>query len=102
MRPGWSVLSVTPLPANCFASTLKPTTMPGRWALESCSALIGSCTALDWTATTRPQPRSAICGSRRPRIVIGASTSVRCAASHCSRVKASGSGFGGGPPVLAM
>ena len=27
--------------------------------------MIGSCTALDWTATTRPQPRSAICGSRR-------------------------------------
>ena len=33
-------------------------------------------------------------------IAIGESSSVRCAASHCSRVKLSGSPAGG-PPVLA-
>ena len=93
---------MTPSAADWRASTLKPTIIPGRWTFESCSTGSGSRTALDATITTRPHPRSRIPGSSRWRIVIGESTSVRCALCHSSRVKPSGSWFGGGPPVLAM
>ena len=95
------MLSVTPSPARLRASILNAATRPGRCALESWSAAIGSRTALDDTDDDRPQPRSRIPGSSRSRNAIGESTSVRCAASHCSRVKPSGSGPVGGPPVFA-
>ena len=75
--------------------------MPGRWALESWIASIGSSTATEPMAITRPQPRSRMPGRTRWRNAIGERTSARWAASHCSRVNASGSGPAGGPPVLA-
>ena len=61
---------------------------------------IGSRAADDDTLTIRPKPRSRIPGTTSSIISIGATTSSRCAASHCSRVNSSGSPPGG-PPVFA-
>src|SRR4051794_6268937 len=99
MRPVRRVLNVTPSAAYRRASVLKPATIADRWVLDRISGSIGSRTDEDATFKTRPQPRCSIPGSARSISAIGASTSERYAASHCSRVNDSGSP-GGGPPVL--
>ena len=76
------MLSVTPSAADSRASTLNAATSPGRCALESWSAAIGSRTDIEPTATTRPHPRVRIAGSSRSRNAIGERIRDRCAASH--------------------
>ena len=99
IRPGRMVLSVMPSPASRFASVLKAPSSPGRCAFDIRSAGIGSRAADEETLTMRPKPRSRMPGTTSSIISIGATTSSRCAASHCSRVNSSGSPPGG-PPVF--
>ena len=100
IRPGRTELTVTPSPATSRASVLSAPSSAARWEFERISGWIGSRTALDATLRIRPKPRSRIPDTTRSMIAMGASTSSRYAASHCSRVKSSGGPYGG-PPVLA-
>ena len=77
MRPGSTALIVTPSPADSRARCFSAASRPARLAFDSCRPGIGSRAELDDTATTRPKPRSRICGSRRSRIFIGEITSER-------------------------
>jgi hypothetical protein len=99
MRPGRIVLSVIPSGASFCPSVLNAASSPGRWALDMSRFGIGSRAAEEETLTIRPNPRSRMPGTTRSIISIGATTSSRCAASHCSRVNSSGSPPAG-PPVF--
>ena len=91
---------MTPSPATWRAMVLNAASTPARSVFESMIAGIGSRTDVDATFRIRPQPRSRIPGITAPISASGASTSERCAASHCSRENARASGPAGGPPVL--
>src|SRR4051812_3880187 len=100
--PVRSEFSVTPSAATDRAIVRNVASRPDRCALDSTISAIGSRTLDDDTATIRPQPRSRIAGSACWMSVTGPSSSIRCAASHWSRVNESGSGPAGGPPLLVM
>ena len=77
IRPGSTVLSVTPDPATSREIVLNAASVAERWLLESIRLGSGSRTVQEPTLTMRPKPRSRIPGSTSRISASGASTSVR-------------------------
>ena len=65
MRPGATELTVIPFGPSSRDAVFSQPTSPGRTALESASRSIGSLTALDVIAITRPWPLASRWGRQR-------------------------------------